>query len=698
MYGLCTEFTGANGCADTSTGKCGFQTNHNVTAFTTADLVTWAPAPNNPIFQFARDTSITGGTMFCPKMIYNAATSQYVLWYNWIVNGFNGALGVSVSSSPFGPWTQVTTSVSTLTYSNPGDFNLFQDDDGVTAYIIYTSVAQNHGVSVEMLTPNYQSTMGPKYNGGILMGGGESPALIKRSNGLYYAFVGGLACYNGAGANVTVFIASCPLGQYVSNVTLQAATAVSSQQTDVLMYTDGSGIRQSLWFGDHWQSAPDHLKGHDLTGVFPLQFDSSGTALQPTGATVFNISIGPARPVVPNPPAAPFCLSSVWTISPNVLYTFEQPMVPLRGSMVNPPYTATQPWTTGAIGAFGVASSGGGWDPVNRNAPPSGLQFAYMQNSLVNSVSYMGAKVSGLQVNVTYYLHWYQSVRAVTANPTNAILNVTLNNQQIYSSAPSVIGDTSGLWPFVTSSAFTPTASSGDLYFWFITGAAQDQTILFDSVSITTSPTAGVVNTAIVGLVPGQIGSFEAPVLSANSSGVTPGAPWSYVGTSTVGIASVGAVWDAGSPTLPPDGLQYTYIQANTLGKGTNVSVTLYNLTLGTQYSVHFYAGIRAATGTSSYYNMTVLIDGIPVLSLGPNMALPTWTPFTTQLFTPMNTAAKLTFAILPMASADKTLLLDAISVNALQSLSSSSSSSSSSFQVSSSSTGTSSSSTSSGS
>ena len=63
-YGLCHEFDGPNGCADTSVGSCGFNLNHNVSLFTSRDLKRWTPAPQPP-FQFARDFPIPVSHTHC---------------------------------------------------------------------------------------------------------------------------------------------------------------------------------------------------------------------------------------------------------------------------------------------------------------------------------------------------------------------------------------------------------------------------------------------------------------------------------------------------------------------------------------------------------------------------------------------------------------------------------------------------------
>ena len=79
-YSNCTEPTGNSGCA-AGPGQCGFLYNHNVSLFTSRDLVTWS----DPVVDFsATELGVPGAIMYAPKVVYNAATSKFVLWFNWL--------------------------------------------------------------------------------------------------------------------------------------------------------------------------------------------------------------------------------------------------------------------------------------------------------------------------------------------------------------------------------------------------------------------------------------------------------------------------------------------------------------------------------------------------------------------------------------------------------------------------------------
>lgn len=79
-------------------------------------------------------------------VLYNASTSKYVAWadsYNVVSSVFTFvAKTVFTASSPEGPFTQVRqiTSVGAITQTNnvEGDFSLFLDSDGISAYLIST--------------------------------------------------------------------------------------------------------------------------------------------------------------------------------------------------------------------------------------------------------------------------------------------------------------------------------------------------------------------------------------------------------------------------------------------------------------------------------------------------------------------------------------------------------------------------------
>jgi beta-xylosidase len=293
-YGLCKEPPGPSGCASWHPGGCGYQLNHNVSLYTSPDLSVWTF--RGYVFQMA--SLKNPGVMFCPKVLPNPKTKKWVMWFNFLpapATGVTQSLyAVAVSDTPQGPFQLVTDNVTTLTWKNTGDFNLFQDDNG-DAYIIYNShidVIYNPRflMSVEKLSDDYLSSLGKQFNSGwfgdtVV----EAPAMFKR-NGIYYALFGRCCCYCAEGSGVTVHTSSSPLGPFKTMNNL--GNEGHAQQFNVLQYkTSGVEGYGYLWQGDKWQSAPDGSKGHDFTYWTPMSFDQDGNVKYMNYTANFTIDV-----------------------------------------------------------------------------------------------------------------------------------------------------------------------------------------------------------------------------------------------------------------------------------------------------------------------------------------------------------------------------------------------------------------------
>ena len=164
-YGECKEPKGENGCSNVSVGNCGFKTNHNVTLFTSSDLVTWTNA--GKVFG-ALGNLPKSSVLFAPKTVYNRKTNEFVMWFNYIIGDFSHSYyGVAASKSAYGPFEVKVPVVNTTRYQDNGDENLFVDDNG-EGYLIYTSIANNHGISIERLSHDFYLTLGAQGSSGIL--------------------------------------------------------------------------------------------------------------------------------------------------------------------------------------------------------------------------------------------------------------------------------------------------------------------------------------------------------------------------------------------------------------------------------------------------------------------------------------------------------------------------------------------------
>lgn len=104
-YGLCTE-PARYGCDQTTPAPaCGFRLDHNVSIYTSADMSSgsWAY-----VGQAMDWTARPTGTVFRPDVVYNAKTSLYVLWQNWVAqNGSYMGFAAFTSPDPAGPFTLV---------------------------------------------------------------------------------------------------------------------------------------------------------------------------------------------------------------------------------------------------------------------------------------------------------------------------------------------------------------------------------------------------------------------------------------------------------------------------------------------------------------------------------------------------------------------------------------------------------------
>ena len=222
-FGDCRESPGPNGCANVTTGACGFEVSHRVSHFTSTDLVHWSDA--DVVFS-ALQIGVANAIMYAPKVIFNPSTREFVLWFNWfLIDGkWNRCFfGVAASANPAGPFALVSRNVSTLAYTDVGDLNLFVDEADGAGYIIYTShinagsYSPAHVMSVERLTPDYYATLGAAASSGPIGASNvEAPMFFKRGSS-YHAVFGQCCCNNAAGTQSLIdYTATSPLGPWTA--------------------------------------------------------------------------------------------------------------------------------------------------------------------------------------------------------------------------------------------------------------------------------------------------------------------------------------------------------------------------------------------------------------------------------------------------------------------------------------------------
>ena len=158
-----------------------------ISCYRSRDLYTWAYEGTAlpVVHDDPRSPLVPGCKMERPKVVYNAATRRFVMWWHhdrlgW---GHNGALaGVAVSETPAGPFRLVDV-------FRPGamfrDCTVFQDDDG-SASLVFAS-DDNANLAIVRLDETYLRPVGPpqRHFVGRYM---EAPCVFKH-DGTYY-FIG----------------------------------------------------------------------------------------------------------------------------------------------------------------------------------------------------------------------------------------------------------------------------------------------------------------------------------------------------------------------------------------------------------------------------------------------------------------------------------------------------------------------------
>ncbi len=165
-------------------GPGGNAANVGVSVYSSRDLYHWK---NEGIALKVSDDPASDIVKGCvierPKVIFNAATGLYVMWFHLELKGkgYSAArAGVATSKSPTGPYTFIRDFRPDGEMSR--DMTLYQDDDG-KAYLITTS-ENNQTQHVSQLTTDYLDTTG-HYTRILAHKALEGEAIFK-ANGHYF--------------------------------------------------------------------------------------------------------------------------------------------------------------------------------------------------------------------------------------------------------------------------------------------------------------------------------------------------------------------------------------------------------------------------------------------------------------------------------------------------------------------------------
>ena len=210
-----------------------------------------------------------------PKMLYNAKTGKYVIWFhNDCYTDKNsyyydvGMAGVAVSDSPFGPFRLIDR--YRLNECPPGqidcyptskgearDMNLFLDDDGV-GYIVYTS-ENNKTLYISRLNDEFTNISGTRYGVDYirLFPGAmrEAPVLMKHE-GRYYLMSSSTTGWMSNEARVWSSDTLFGVWRNDGNPCVGAGAAVTFDTQSTILFEAPNG----QWFfgGDRWNGNELH--------------------------------------------------------------------------------------------------------------------------------------------------------------------------------------------------------------------------------------------------------------------------------------------------------------------------------------------------------------------------------------------------------------------------------------------------------
>jgi len=238
-----------------------------VSVWRSTDLRNWE-FRNNALTQ-ASHSELQVSNIERPKVIFNQATGQFVMWMHK-ENGSDysqARAAVAVSSTVDGNYTYLG-SFRPFNQHMSRDITAFVDDDG-TGYMI-SAANENFDLHIYRLTPDYRSVAALVANpwpGGHR----EAPALFKR-NGVYFMLTSGATGWSPNQARYAT--ATNITGPWSAMQNVADATTFGSQSTYVLPI-QGSQTTSYLYLGDRWAGAWGGPVADSRYVWLPITFPSS---------------------------------------------------------------------------------------------------------------------------------------------------------------------------------------------------------------------------------------------------------------------------------------------------------------------------------------------------------------------------------------------------------------------------------------
>ncbi|MCW2947388.1 MAG: hypothetical protein JWR24_4105 [Actinoallomurus sp.] len=328
------------------------------------------------------------GDCFRPHILYDPATSKYVLWTNDA--GASGNFRVYTSDSPTGPFTQQ--GLPHLAYSDCGwDFGLYQDPVTGRGYMVDTDCPDGaHGLIVQELNPDDLSADG-HYSVIHMPGPVESPAMFYRK-GTYYITMSDPTCGYCSATGTGYLTAPSPLGLWTgagtqSPWTIQngalhvsggeiAVSAAGASWTDYTFAADTTPLQTATQNGIAYAQAGLVARMSDAGSGYGFLLSSYPYTSPAKPGYITFVKFQNGNPVSVQPAALPFAVTGGTTYQVAITVSGSTITAAVNGTTVD---TVTDTsYTAGKVGfrEFGANNEQAVFDNVTVTAPDGTVLLA----------------------------------------------------------------------------------------------------------------------------------------------------------------------------------------------------------------------------------------------------------------------------------------------------------------------------------
>ena len=212
-----------------------------------------------------------------PKLLYNAATQKYTLWFKW------GEGGVPKAAVATADTIDGTYSVQSIFFPNgnrSADLTVFQDDDNVAYLISNGDTTATHSTKIYRLNSSYTDVQSQIYE--FTSWAREAPAMFKKGSN-YFLMTSGRTFWNG---NQQKYVTSTSLTGGWSGLTNIGGGNGYGGQTTFVQKVSGTQNTRYMWMADIWAQASGGDFNDSTYKWLPINFASASSITMDDGASI----------------------------------------------------------------------------------------------------------------------------------------------------------------------------------------------------------------------------------------------------------------------------------------------------------------------------------------------------------------------------------------------------------------------------